>query len=145
MQKIKKKKILKKVFVSMCADGLHHGHINILKKAKKYGTVMVGLMTDKGIRSYKKKDSLIKYKDRKKILNHINLIDKIVPITGLNFSAVAKKYKVNIWVHGDDWKKGPQSKHREKLINIMKKMKGRVIDVPYTKKISSTMLAKLIK
>ena len=39
----------------MCADGLHHGHINILRKAKKYGNVTVGLMTDKGIKSYKKK------------------------------------------------------------------------------------------
>ena len=147
MQKLKKakKNLKKKVFVSMCADGLHHGHINILRKAKKYGNVTVGLMTDKGIKSYKKKYPLIKYNDRKKILEHINLIDRIVPIAGLNFSAIAKKYRINIWVHGDDWKKGTQAIHRKKLIITMKKMKGKVIDVPYTKKISSTRLAKYIK
>ena len=56
----KKRKILKLprpyVFVPLSADGLHHGHINILLKAKKLGTVIVGLMTDKGIKSYKKKN-----------------------------------------------------------------------------------------
>ena len=39
------------VFVPMAADLIHHGHINILLKAKKYGTVIVGLMTDKGIKN----------------------------------------------------------------------------------------------
>ena len=47
-----KKKIL--VFVPMAVDLFHHGHINILVKAKKYGTVIVGLMTDNGIKKYKK-------------------------------------------------------------------------------------------
>ena len=49
------------VFVPMAADLFHYGHINILLKAKKYGTVIVGLMTDKGIKSYKKKKPLIKF------------------------------------------------------------------------------------
>ena len=42
------------VFVPMAIDFLHHGHINILIKAKKYGNVIVGLMTDNGIKSYKR-------------------------------------------------------------------------------------------
>ena len=47
------------VFVPMAADIFHHGHINILLKAKKYGNVVVGLMTDAGIKSYKKKNQLL--------------------------------------------------------------------------------------
>ena len=42
------------VFVPMATDLFHHGHINILVKAKKYGTVIVGLMTDNGIKKYRK-------------------------------------------------------------------------------------------
>ena len=38
----------------MSADFLHHGHTNLLKKASKLGNVIGGLMTDKGIKSYKK-------------------------------------------------------------------------------------------
>ena len=39
----------KKVYVGLSADILHKGHINILKTAKKYGNVIVGLLTDKAI------------------------------------------------------------------------------------------------
>ena len=54
------------VFVPMCIDFLHHGHINILIKAKKYGKTIVGLMTDKAILSYKKKNQLLNSEIEKK-------------------------------------------------------------------------------
>ena len=41
------------VFLPMAVDFLHHGHIRIIKKARKYGSVIVGLMTDSGLKSYK--------------------------------------------------------------------------------------------
>ena len=43
----------KKVYVGMSADVIHEGHINILKTANKLGDVIVGLLTDKAIASYK--------------------------------------------------------------------------------------------
>ena len=52
------------VFVPMAADLLHHGHIRILKKSSKLGTLVVGLMTDKGLKSYKG-NPLIKYNYRR--------------------------------------------------------------------------------
>ena len=48
------KKNRKIVYVGLSADILHEGHINILKKASKLGNVVVGLLTDKAISSYKK-------------------------------------------------------------------------------------------
>jgi len=146
MKKMKKMKKIKKnrsVFLTMCADGFHHGHINILEKAKKYGNITVGLMTDSAIASYKKKKPIIKFKNRKKILSYVNFIKKIIPVKSLNFVTIAKKYKFDYWVHGDDWKRGVQAKERLKLIKEMKKWKGKVIDVPYTKGISSSVLKKI--
>ena len=37
------------VFIPMAIDLLHHGHVRILNKASKFGTLVVGLMTDKGL------------------------------------------------------------------------------------------------
>ena len=37
------------VLASMCADPLHHAHINIINEAKKYGNVIIGLMTDEAM------------------------------------------------------------------------------------------------
>ena len=47
---MKKNKI---VYAGLAADILHQGHINILKQANKLGKVVVGLLTDKAIASYK--------------------------------------------------------------------------------------------
>ena len=48
----------KLVYVGMCADLIHHGHLNIIKEAKKYGEVVVGLLTDSAIASYKRLSAL---------------------------------------------------------------------------------------
>ena len=55
------------VFIPMAVDLLHHGHIRILNKASKYGTLVVGLMTDKGLISYKSRP-ILNYKQRKEII-----------------------------------------------------------------------------
>jgi len=36
----------KSVYIGMCIDLLHHGHLNIINKAQKYGDVTIGLLTD---------------------------------------------------------------------------------------------------
>ena len=45
---------MKKVYVGISADLLHHGHINIINEARKFGEVTIGLLTDKAIASYKR-------------------------------------------------------------------------------------------
>ncbi|MDA7606169.1 adenylyltransferase/cytidyltransferase family protein [Pelagibacteraceae bacterium] len=128
------------VLVPLCIDFLHHGHLNVLIKAKKLGSVIVALMSDEGILSYKKKKPYIKYKDRKKIIQHIDCVSLVVKLNKLDFANIAKKYKVEFLVHGDDWKKGPQKLARLKIIETMNKWKGKVIDIPYTKEISSSYI-----
>tara|TARA_Y200000002_G_C22397067_1_gene543986 strand:+ start:97 stop:534 length:438 start_codon:yes stop_codon:yes gene_type:complete len=129
------------VLVFMCLDFLHHGHINILEKAKKKGNIILALVTNKGILSYKGKKPFIDFRHRLKIAKNIKLISLIVPSKGPSeFCRLAKKFKCEFFVHGDDWKKGVQSKYRQNLIKTMKKWGGKVIDLPYTKKISSTII-----
>ena len=53
------------VYVGMCADFIHTGHINIISSANELGEVIVGLLTDEAIASYKRVP-LLKYRQRKK-------------------------------------------------------------------------------
>ena len=62
-----KKKI---VYVGLSADIMHEGHINILKIANSYGDVVVGLLTDKAIASYKNIPYL-DYKKRKVVIENV--------------------------------------------------------------------------
>ena len=65
---MKKSKKIKKVYVGFAADILHEGHINILKIAKTYGRVIVGLLTDSAIGEYKKLPHLT-YRQREIVRN----------------------------------------------------------------------------
>ena len=56
------------VFVPMCLDFLHHGHANILRKSKKFGNIILGLVSDKGIKSYKKNFQPVHLMKEKKLL-----------------------------------------------------------------------------
>ena len=65
----KRKKI---VYAGFAADILHEGHINILKSASKLGKVIVGLLTDEAITSYKKLPHL-NYKQREIIIKSTSI------------------------------------------------------------------------
>ena len=43
----------KTVYVPLAVDILHSGHLNIIAKAKKYGKVVIGLLSDSAISEYK--------------------------------------------------------------------------------------------
>ena len=77
----------------MSADFFHHGHINLLQKAKKYGNIIIGLMTDAGIKSYKKRSPYFTYQLRKKVLKELKCIKRIVPLNGLEYAKTARKYQ----------------------------------------------------
>ena len=91
----------KKVYVGFAADILHEGHINILKVAKSYGHVTVGLLTDTAISQYKKLPHLT-YNQRKVVLQNIKYVDQLVPQNTLDYSSNLNKLKPNFVIHGDD-------------------------------------------
>ena len=93
------------VFIPMSADFFHHGHVNLLLKSKKFGNIIVGLMTNAGIKSYKKRNPFFNYDQRKKVLDEIKCIKKIIPLNGLEYAKTARKYKLDYFVHGMTGKK----------------------------------------
>ena len=131
------------VFIPMAVDLLHHGHIRILNKASKYGTLVVGLMTDTGLTKYKGKP-ILNYKQRKEIISEIKAVDYVIPLNGLKYLEICNAIKPNYFVHGSDWKKGPQSTARYELIKNQNKWGGRVKEFESTKNITSTIIKRKI-
>ena len=127
----------KTVYVPLAVDLLHSAHISILKKAKKYGKVIVGLMTDKAISEYKQLPTL-DYNERYEILSGVKFIDKIVEQKNWDYTENINKYKPDFFIHGDDWKSGIQKNQRKKVIQALKKIKSKLIEVPFSKNISSS-------
>ena len=131
-----KKKI---VYVGLAVDIIHEGHINILKKAKSYGDVIVGLLTDEAIASYKNIPHL-DFKRRKIIIQNIKYVKKVIPQKTLDYVPNLNLIKPDFVVHGDDWKTGIQKKTRDRVIQALKKWSGKLIEPKYTKNISSTII-----
>jgi phosphoenolpyruvate phosphomutase len=127
------------VYVGMSADLIHPGHLNIIKKASMLGEVIIGLLTDKAIAGYKRLPYLT-YEQRKTIIENIKGVKEVIPQDSLDYVPNLKKIKPNYVVHGDDWKKGVQKETREKVINVLKEWGGKLVEVPYTKGISSSYL-----
>lgn len=135
---------MKTVYVGMSADIIHPGHLNIIHEAQKLGRVVVGVLTDTAIASYKRLPYLT-YEQRVCIVENLKGVDEVLPQTTLDYVPNITKIKPDYVVHGDDWKEGVQREVRQKVVDTLAQWGGRVVDVPYTKGISSTQLNERLK
>ena len=131
-----KKKI---VYVPLAVDILHKGHINIIKIAKNYGRVIVGLLTDKAIVKYKEL-TILNFEERKNLVKNLKYIDQVVAQDNYDYEEILNRIKPNYFVHGDDWKFDNRKIVRKKVIKILKKWNGRLIEPKYTKDVSSSII-----
>ncbi len=128
----------KQVYVCLAADILHEGHINILKKASKHGDVTVGLMTDNAINKFKK-IPFLNYEQRVVVVKNLSMVKKVIPQQTMDYRPNLRLLKPHYVVHGDIWKPALK-KHRQEIINQLKKWSGKLIEYPYTKNISSSKI-----
>jgi len=135
---------MKTVYVGLSADIVHAGHLNIIKEAKKLGQVTVGLLTDEAIASYKRLPYL-EYEQRKVVVESIKGVEAVIPQEQLDYRPNLIKLKPDFVVHGDDWKEGPQKETRQQVIDTLEQWGGKLVEVPYTVGISSTMLNEALK
>lgn len=132
------------VYVGMSADIIHPGHLNIINEARKLGEVIVGVLTDKAIASYKRLPFL-NYEQRKIIVENIKGVKEVIPQETLDYTENLRKIRPSFVVHGDDWKVGIQSSTRQRVIEVLKEWGGKLVEIPYTPGISSTQLNKGIR
>lgn len=132
------------VYVGMSADLIHPGHLNVLKKAGELGDVVVGLLTDAAIASYKRLP-LMTFEQRREIIENIKGISHVVPQTTLDYTPNLQLIKPDYVVHGDDWRTGVQQQTRQRVIDTLAQWGGELVEVPYTQGISSTQLHKALK
>ena len=134
-----------KVYIGMSADLVHPGHLNIINHARELGDeIIVGLLTDKAIASYKRLP-FMNWEQRKVVVENIKGVSKVVPQKTLDYVPNLRALKPDFVVHGDDWRSGVQKETRQRIIDVLKEWNGRLVEVPYTEGISSTQLNKVLK
>ena len=67
----------KTVYMCMSTDVIHGGHIAIINKAKKLGKLIIGVLSDEAVSSYKR-FPLVPFEERKKLYQNLEGIYKVV-------------------------------------------------------------------
>ncbi len=130
---------MKKVYVGMSTDIIHHGHINIIEVARKLGNVTVGLLTDEAIATYKRLP-LLTYEQRKKIIENIKGVSEVIPQETLDYVPNLKKLKPDYVIHGTDWRTGIQKGVRARVIEYLKEWGGKLVEPESTRDVSASEL-----
>lgn len=131
---------MKTVYVAMCADIIHHGHLNIVREAGKHGRVVVGLLTDQAIASYRR-PPLLSFEQRKSIVEGLKGVDEVVVQETLDYVPNLRLLRPDFVVHGDDWRTGIQKQIRERVLETLREWNGQLIETPYTQGISASQLS----
>ena len=135
---------MKKVYVGMGTDLIHHGHVNIIEVARELGEVTVGLLSDKAVSKYSR-IPFLSYDERKKILENLKGVNEVIPQMELDYEENLKALKPDYVVHGSDWKSGPQKHIRDKVVKLLEEWGGNLVEPEYTAGISSTGLRASMK
>lgn len=120
------------VYMCFSTDIIHSGHIAIIKKAQALGKLIIGVLSDEAVASYKR-FPLLPFEERKSIVENINGVYKVVEQKELSYAENLRAIKPDFVVHGDDWKEGFQKTIRDEVVAILEEQGGELVEYPYSK------------
>lgn len=118
------------VYMCFSTDILHSGHISIIKKAKKLGKLIIGVLSDEAVVSYKR-FPLIPFEERKTMFENIAGVYKVVEQKELSYKKNLEDFQPTYVVHGDDWQSGFQKAVRDEVCAVLKSYGGQLVEFPY--------------
>lgn len=125
------------VYVAMAADIIHSGHIKIIETAASLGPVVVGLLTDDAIQSYKRQP-VINWEQRHKVISSIKGVSVVVPQITHDYVSNLETLRPAYVVHGSDWQSGTQKQVRQRVLDTLLQWGGELVEPDYTEGISTT-------
>lgn len=120
------------VYMCFSTDMIHSGHIAIIRKAEKLGKLIVGVLSDEAVVSYKR-FPLLPFEERKAMIENIKGVYKVVEQKSLSYKENLEELKPDYVVHGDDWVTGFQKTIRDEVCSILASYGGRLVEYPYSK------------
>ena len=119
------------VYMCFSTDIIHGGHIAIIKRAQKLGRLIIGVLSDEAVASYKRLP-LVPATERKVMFENVAGVYKVVDQETLSYKTVLEQFHPNIVVHGDDWCQGFQKPIRDEVVSILASYGGKLVEFPYS-------------
>ena len=119
------------VYMCFATDIIHGGHIAIIRRAKRLGRLIIGVLSDEAVASYKR-FPLVPAQERMRLFENIAGVVQVVEQNTLSYRENIEKYHPDIVVHGDDWCTGFQQPVREEVISLLSAYGGKLVEFPYS-------------
>ncbi len=119
------------VYMCFSTDIIHGGHIAIIRKAQRLGRLIIGVLSDEAVISFKR-FPLVPAEERKKLFGNIAGVYKVVDQETLSYAPNLEKYRPDIVVHGDDWVTGFQRPVRDEVTSVLASYGGKLVEYPYS-------------
>lgn len=120
------------VYTALGTDVIHEGHLNILKHAQEYGTVIVGALSDKALIRYSRFPT-VSQEERVKLYESLEGVSRVIIQDDYLYDDVIATLKPDYVVHGDNWQNGPERAIRNNIEGLLTTYGGTLIEVPYTR------------
>ena len=118
------------VYMCFSTDLLHSGHFAIIKRAARLGKLMIGVLSDEAVASYKR-FPLLPAAERRAMLENVTGVYRVVEQKTLSYREAIETYRPAYVVHGDDWREGHQRPIREEVIAALGVYGGELVEYPY--------------
>lgn len=121
----------KLVYICFSTDIVHSGHLSILQKAALLGELMVGVLSDSAVASFKRYP-LLPFEERKVLFENLKGVSRVVCQDTLSYRGIIERFHPDIIVHGDDWRQGFQKPIRMEAAALLQEYGGRIVEFPYS-------------
>ena len=122
---------MKKVYTCFCTDVIHEGHLNIIQEAKKYGEVIVGVLSDEAMVRFNRFPTL-SFSERVQLVKNIDGVSNVIIQNEVMYDDVIKKLRPDYVIHGTNWLDEPMLAIRRNVERLVDEYGGEIIDIPYT-------------
>ncbi len=119
------------VYMCFSTEYIHSGHIAIINKARRLGRLIIGVLSDEAVSSFKRYP-LIPFEERKAIFENIAGVERVVTQKTLSYADILRELKPDYVVHGDDWCEGFQKPIRQEVCDVLAEFGGSLVEYPYS-------------
>lgn len=119
------------VYMCFSTEYIHSGHIAIINKARRLGRLIVGVLSDEVVSSFKR-FPLIPFDERKALIGNIAGVERVVEQKALSYAEILRELKPDYVVHGSDWCDGFQKPIRQEVCEVLAEYGGRLVEYPYS-------------
>ena len=119
------------VYMCFSTEYIHSGHIAIINKARRLGRLIVGVLSDEVVSSFKR-FPLIPFEERKALFENLAGVERVVTQDTLSYAKILRDLKPDYVVHGNDWCEGFQKPIRQEVCDVLAEYGGQLIEYQYS-------------